>query len=214
MAVIVEFFRKIAKLQTSRNLFLLILLCSTPSYLFAESNITTADFESELETTVWESELKSKNSFPKDPDSHKIFSQNQTQAAPQVSSLPAHSEMEADWENEERDLVSEIITLQKQVQSDFHKEMAGLQTASFLPESDSESSPYFYSSKVLLISGSDKFEPSFVRITNTRKPFDSQNQTLGFRSICPNLSIPNRFLQFLAIKLNSPPPGFPKQVRT
>ncbi|WP_109020727.1 hypothetical protein [Leptospira kobayashii] len=192
---------------------LLVLLCATPGYLFAESNITTASFESELETTVWESELKSKNSFPEDPDSDKIFSPNQTQAALQAS-LPAHPKTEIDWENEERDLVSEIITLQKQVQSDFHKEMAGLQTASFRSESDSENFPYFYSSKVLLISGSDKFEPSFVRITNTRKPFDSQNQTLGFHLICPNPSIPNRFLQFLAIKRGSPPPGFPKQVRT
>ncbi|WP_135354901.1 hypothetical protein [Leptospira kobayashii] len=197
----------------SRYSFLFVLLCVTPGYLFAKSGITTADFESELETAVWESELKSKNSFPENPDSDKIFSPNQTQAALQVS-LPTHSEMEADWENEERDLVSEIITLQKQVQSDFHKEMAGLQTASFRSESDSESSPYFYLSKVLLIPGSNPFHFTLVRITNTIESFDSQNQALGFHLICPNLSIPNRFLQFLAIKRGSPPPGFPKQVRT
>ncbi|TGN14346.1 hypothetical protein [Leptospira ilyithenensis] len=183
------------------------MLCFAPGYLFAETSTITASFESELEARIWESELGSKR-LPENLSQAQLVKQIRlAEEAP----LPTDSVTEATWENEERDIVSEIITLQKQVQSDFHKEMAGLEPYSFHPGSDSKHTPYFSLSKVVLISGPSSFNLSFVRITNTRESFDSENQTVGFRPICPNLSIPDRILQFLAIKLNSPPPGFPKQ---
>lgn len=202
MSVTVNFPVQITKLLWAKNSFLFLFLLISPSYIFADSDILVANFESKLEREALE--------FHSHGEKTEIFGSETFLSVTKLTfTVP-----EVDWEEEERDFLLEAIVLQKQVRSDFRKEMAGFEpTQSIKPLTNSDHDFYSFVSKTILFFNSNQPNPPPIRLTNVIHFFRSlHDRAKGFRPICLSISIPDRLLQFLAIKLNSPPPKSTKQV--